>query len=258
MKMKEIAELIERFAPASLAYGWDNVGLLAGSPEKEVGRVLTALDTNLSTVYEAIENKCDAIISHHPVFFGGIKRIDYSSNDGRLAELLIKNDIAVYAAHTNMDTAEHGINAVLAKIFGLSDVKILEYHTESTNVGLGRYGILNTPVTFGDLCNITKEKLHTPCVRAAGDFEKNIKTLCVASGSCSESIETALRKGCDAVITGDMKYHEMIDYFEKGLCVLDAGHYPTEVIVTDIFADILKNADLEIIKSKQKDIFNFV
>lgn len=258
MKIKEIAQLIEDFAPTSLAYGWDNVGLLAGSPEKEVGRVLVALDTNLSTVYEAIENKCGAIISHHPIFFGGIKRIDYSSNDGKLAKLLIKNDIAVYASHTNMDTAEHGINAALADLFGLSEVKILEYHTENTNVGLGRYGILSEPVTFGELCGIAKEKLHTPYVRAAGDFEKIIKKLCVASGSCSESVETAIRKGCDAVITGDMKYHEMTDYFEKGICVIDAGHYPTEFLVTDIFADILKNTGLEIIKSKQKDIFTFI
>lgn len=258
MKVKEIAELIENFAPTNLAYSWDNVGLLVGDNEKNVNRVLVALDTNLSTVQEAIAHKCDMIISHHPILFGGIKRINYSTNDGKLLEQLIKNDITTYAAHTNMDTAKHGINARLAEMFELSDVKILEYHTEDTSVGLGRYGILNTSMTFEELCDITKKKLNTPCIRVAGDMHKKIKALCVASGSCSESIETALKNGCDAVITGDMKYHDMIDYYEKGICIIDAGHYPTEFIVTDIFEEILKTTDLEIIKSKAKDIFNFV
>ena len=92
----------------------------------------------------------------------------------------------------------------------------------------------------------------------SGDFEKNINTVAVASGSCSEIIPLAYEKGADVIITGDMKYHNMIDMTELGICVIDAGHYPTEICVMDIFEDILKDTDIEIIKSENKDIFKLV
>ena len=95
-------------------------------------------------------------------------------------------------------------------------------------------------------------------MRVSGDFEKDINTVAVASGSCSEIIPLAFEKGADVIITGDMKYHNMIDMTELGICVIDAGHYPTEICVMDIFEDILKDNDIEIIKSENKDIFKLV
>ena len=258
MKVKQIAELMEKYTPARLAYDWDNVGLLVGNGENEVKKIMITLDTNLETVREAAENGCDMILSHHPIMFRGIKRLDLTSPTGKMMEILIKNDISVFAAHTNMDTAKIGINAYLAELFGLENIKILEQHTDDIEAGLGRYGDFKNEITLDELCKITKEKLNTPFVRAAGASEKKIKTLCVASGSCSECIETAIKCGCDAVITGDMKYHEMIDYSECGIAVIDAGHYPTEIIVTDIFEKILEelgNDKPQIIKSTERDIF---
>lgn len=258
MKLRKIAELIEKTAPKELAYHWDNVGLLVGSYEKDVKKALITLDTNLSTVREAAENNCDMIISHHPILFGGIKRVDVDTPVGEMLNILIKNDISVYAAHTNMDTAENGINSRLAELFGICEPKILEFHTERSDAGLGRYGRLKNPITFAQLCGLTKQLLKTPSLRAAGDMDKEIKSLCVASGSCSEAVETAIKKECDAIITGDMKYHETIDYTEQGMCIIDAGHYPTETIVMDIFADILSETGLELIKSRNEDIFKFI
>ena len=95
-------------------------------------------------------------------------------------------------------------------------------------------------------------------MRVSGNFEKDINTVAVASGSCSEIIPIAFEKGADVIITGDMKYHNMIDMTELGICVIDAGHYPTEICVMDIFEDILKDNDIEIIKSENKDIFKLV
>lgn len=258
MKVKEIAALIEREAPRDLAYDWDNVGLLIGSGESEVKKIFITLDVNLATAKEAAAAGCDMIVSHHPILFRGIKRIDYDTPCGEMLRILIENKISVYAAHTNMDTAPGGINFRLAEIFGLEDVKILEYHTDSTDAGLGRYGRLKKALTADELCQTIKEKLHTPSVRAAGDMNKEIKSLCVASGSCSESIETAIAKGCDAVITGDLRYHETMDFAEQGIFIIDAGHYPTEIMVTDIFEEILSESGVETVKSKNKDTFRFV
>lgn len=257
MKTDEIVKLIENFCPSRLAYEWDNVGLLCGDGEKDIQTVFVTLDTNVKTVQEAIDAGADMIISHHPILFSPINRIDYTTPTGKMLYLLIKHDIPLLAAHTNMDTARGGINDRLAKIFKLTDVKILEQHTDDETAGLGRIGALPGPVMFYEFAKLCGEYLNTT-VRASGDFNKLIKTIAVASGSCSEVIPAAIAKGADAIVTGDMKYHNTLDMTENGICIVDAGHYPTEICVMDIFEDILKHTNLKIIKSKHMDIFKFI
>lgn len=258
MKAIDIIEKIEKICPKNLSYSWDNVGLLCGDENKEVKTVLVTLDTNVSVVKEAINSRADMIVSHHPILLGGIKRIDYSTPTGEIIKLLIENNIPLFAAHTNMDTAKGGINDALAELFKLNNIKILEQHTENTEAGLGRYGKFKTSIKLSELAEKTKELLNTPHVRVSGNLNNKISTLAVASGSCSEIIPLAKSLGCDAIITGDMKYHNAIDNAESGICIIDAGHYPTETIVMDIFENILKDTDVKIIKSKNKDIFQFV
>ena len=253
MKAYEIASIIEKEAPLSLAYSWDNVGILCGDSEKEIKKALLTLDVNEFTVNEAIQNNCDMIISHHPILLGGIKRIDFSTSDGRMLKNLIKNEIVVFSAHTNMDTAKNGINTVLADLFELTDAKILEENGEET--GLGRYGNLQKSVSLDEFCETVKTKLNTPHIRVCGDLKAKIKTVAVASGSCSDIIPLAKEKGCDVIITADMKYHNAMDSVFSGISVIDAGHYPTEIIVMDIFEKLLKNTEIETIKSQNKDIF---
>ena len=257
MRAKEIIKIIENFCPENLAYEWDNVGLLCGDGEKEVKNVFVTLDTNLTTVQEAISKNADMIVSHHPILLGGIKRINYSTAEGQMIKLLIENDIPVFAAHTNMDTAKGGINDKLAEMFNLTDVEILEQHTPDPNVGLGRIGKIKNPAAFSEFSKICSKILKTP-VRISGDENKIINTVAVASGSCSEIIPLASEKGADAIITGDLKYHNTMDMTYLDICIIDAGHYPTEICVMDIFEDILKDKNLNLIKSENKDIFKFV
>lgn len=257
MKAKEIVKIIESFCPENLAYEWDNVGLLMGDGEKKVKKVFVTLDTNLTTVKEAISKNADMIVSHHPILLGGIKRIDYSTADGQMIKLLIENNIPVLAAHTNMDTAKGGINDKLAEIFELSEVDILEHHTDDPSAGLGRIGKLKKQIKFSEFAEKCSKLLNTP-VRSAGDENKQISTVAVASGSCSDIIPLASQKGADAIVTGDLKYHNTMDMTYLDICIVDAGHYPTEICVMDIFEDILKNTELEIIQSENKDIFKFV
>ena len=147
MKAKEIIKIIENVCPERLAYSWDNVGLLCGDENKDVKKVFVTLDTNINTVKEAISKNADMIVSHHPILLDGIKRIDYSTSVGQMLKLLIENNIPLFAAHTNMDTAKGGINDKLAEIFELTDVKILDQHTDDSSAGLGRYGRLEK--TYG-------------------------------------------------------------------------------------------------------------
>lgn len=257
MKAKEIIKIIENFCPENLAYDWDNVGLLCGDGEKEVKSVFVTLDTNLTTVKEAVSKNADMIVSHHPILLSGIKKIDYTVAEGQMIKILIENNIPVFAAHTNMDTARGGINDVLAKMFDLSDVGIIDCHTDDQTAGLGRIGKLKTETTFSEFSKKCASILNSP-VRAAGDNNKIIKTVAVASGSCSEIIPLAKEKGADVIVTGDLKYHNTMDMTYLDICIIDAGHYPTEICVMDIFSDILKDTGLNIIKSENKDIFNFV
>ena len=252
MKLKNIAEIIENEFPLDTAYEWDNCGILLGDGEREIKRVLLSLDVNDSVLKEAQAAGADLILSHHPILFNGIKRITAETPDGALLLNLTKSNIAVYAAHTNCDVGKNGINARLAAVFGLCGTEFLEEN------GLGRIGNLENPVSFCDFVAFAKKVLKTPCVRICGDKTASVRRVAVASGACSESIPTAVKKGADVIITADMKYHEMITALELGICVIDAGHYPTEILVLDIFEEILKDRGLTLIKSKNPDIFEFV
>lgn len=258
MKVYEILEILNDFAPPSLAYEWDNVGLLCGDAQKEIKKAMVTLDTDYKIVREARENGCELILSHHPILFSGIKKIDYTSPDGLLIRELVESGIALIAAHTNMDTAERGINYELAKRLGLKNTRILEQHTQDPCCGLGRVGELEHIITLDEFARTVKTVLDTPYVRVCGDSGKKLLTAAVASGSCSEVIPTARAMGCDVIVTGDMKYHESIDAVNSGIAIIDAGHYPTEKLVTEIFKSIIEPQGIEVYVSKNPDIFRFV
>ncbi len=258
IKAKDIIAAIERKAPLDLAYDWDNPGLLCGCAEKEVSKVLLTLDANVVTAEEAVKKGADMIVSHHPVFFSPLKRIDTSTAEGRMIEILIKNDITLYAAHTNLDTAPEGINAALADMFEFWNTDIIERHTPRMDAGLGRIGDLPESITLAELAEKVKRVLHTPFVRVSGDPKRVIHRAAVGSGSCSELIPEARRLGADVMITGDMKYHNAIDGVLDGICIIDAGHYPTETVAMDLFEDWLSETGVETVKSEWKDIFEAI
>lgn len=258
MTVNDILNKIEEFAPPALAYSWDNVGLLVGSGKREVKRVLIALDADLSVIAEAIDKKCDLIVSHHPMFFKGVKRILSDNAQGMEIELLIKNDISVIAAHTNMDCTKGGINDRLAELFELENVEVLDENPAFPGCGLGRIGDLKKATDIGSLAVDTKMALGIDNVRVAGSPRTKIERIAVAGGSCSEVIPLAAAKGCQAIITGDMKYHETMDAANSGICVIDAGHYGTEKNVIEIFERILEPLGVELVKSYRTDVFVFI
>ncbi len=249
MILSEIIKIIETAFPKELACSWDNVGLLVGEINRDIKKILLTLDVTEGTVAEAVDCGANLIVSHHPVMFAGIKSITDETSEGRLLLTAIKNNVAVYAAHTNCDIAEEGTNSYLAELFELRDVEALEED------GIGRVGTLNKSITLEAFAEIVKKKLNTPKVRVCGDMKRKIRKVAIGSGACSDSIPTAVLKRADVMLTADMKYHEMLDADALGICVIDAGHYPTEIAVIDIFEKLLSETGTELIKSKNKDIF---
>ncbi|MGL6173558.1 MAG: Nif3-like dinuclear metal center hexameric protein [Cellulosilyticaceae bacterium] len=124
--LEEIISRLEVLAPTYLAEKWDNVGLLVGSKKQPIKKILCALDINLAVVKEAISNEVDCIITHHPFIFKPLNKLDFDTPKGKLIQLLIQNNIAVYSMHTNWDIAQGGINDLLSSAFGIEEAKPLE------------------------------------------------------------------------------------------------------------------------------------
>ncbi len=126
MKVKEITSFMESIAPLSLQESYDNAGLLVGSPDDEVNKVLITLDVTEAVMEEAVQGDFDMILAHHPVIFGGLKKINGKNLVERVVIQAIKNDIVLYAAHTNLDSVENGVSGVLGKRLGLNNLKVLK------------------------------------------------------------------------------------------------------------------------------------
>ena len=252
MILKDIIARLETAFPTESAMEWDNVGLLLGDAKRDIKKVILTLDITYDVVRQAAEAGAELILSHHPIIFAPVKRITPDTEIGKILLFAAENRICIYSAHTNCDVAKSGINARLAEIFGLKNPEPLE---ES---GLGRIGDLESTISFADFAKLTCEKLETPHVRVCGDDNRGIKRVALGSGACADCIPKAVLMGADVMVTADMKYHEMLDADASGICVVDAGHYPTEIIVRDIFADILKNCGLTLIKAESADVFRFL
>lgn len=257
MKLQNIMNIIEENYPLALAYEWDNPGLILGRKEQNVKKCVVTLDVTEEILNQAIKENADLIISHHPIIFSGIKKIN---SDDKIGEILLKaaeNKIALYAAHTNMDTAQNGINTKLAEMFSLKDAEIIEPNSDFQGCGLGIAGKI-FPISLAEFLIFVKKILNAEFIRYSGLESQIISSVAIGSGSCSELIPHAIKMGMDTIITGDLKYHTALDYSNKHFSVIDAGHFLTEQIVRDMFIDILKGTDIEIIKSTQKDIFKII
>lgn len=252
MKINEIEKIIEEHFPKETAYEWDNPGLLAGRHGAEIQTVLLTLDVTPSAVSAAKECGAELILAHHPILFGGTKSLTDGTLGGKMLLDLAESGICVYAAHTNCDVGKNGINGYLARLFGLKEVEYLEEN------GLGRVGNLPKSRTLAEFAEEVKERLGTPCVRVGGDLKRIVNRVAIGSGACADCIGTAKKAGADVMITGDVKYHEMLDAVTDGMCVIDAGHYPTEAVVTEVFEEILKDTGLKLVKFKQGDVFKYV
>lgn len=229
MFVKDIIALTEKIAPPALAEGWDNVGLLAGDRNAEVKKILFALDATDAVIDEAIAINADMIITHHPLIFKGVNAVNTDTALGRRIIRLIKNNISVYSAHTNFDIAEGGTNSVLANLIGLENTEGLIPSGESF---LGKVGDLPQPMTLSALSKLLMTKLNAPALNVSGSADKEIKRvgLCTGSGAGRNLMLAAKNKGCDAYITGDVKYHDAQFAADLDIALIDATHYYTEAI----------------------------
>ncbi|KOA21219.1 putative GTP cyclohydrolase 1 type 2 [Clostridium homopropionicum DSM 5847] len=232
LKVKDIKNIIEGFAPVRLKESYDNVGLMVGDLDAEVTSILIALDCTLEVIEEAIAKKCSLIITHHPLLFIKPSTITTETLTGKKVIQLIKNNINLYSAHTNLDSVEGGINDSLMKILGFEQYDIIEIskniNSQEEKSGIGRIAVLNKPTTLLELSKKIKETLELPFVRYSGKESLEINKVAIINGSGQDYFHLAKKLGVDCIITGDTTYHYVSDFREEGIGIIDAGHFGTE------------------------------
>jgi dinuclear metal center YbgI/SA1388 family protein len=232
-EVRDILRAMELWAPYGLCEEGDNCGLLAGNSGAPVEKVLVALDATGEVINEAREKGAQMIVTHHPVGLGW-KNITDSTAEGRRILLLAGYGIAAVCMHTNLDSAENGVNDELARILGLPEPwEVLKETGRSESgrpLGLGRAAKLLNPEPLGDFALGVKEKLGSGVVRLY-DAGRDVRYIAVSSGSGSADFQEAVSRGCDTFVTGDVKYHTFLEAREMGINLIDAGHFPTEHIV---------------------------
>lgn len=264
MKCQRIMDMLEALAPRRLAEDWDNPGLLAGSPCQEVRKVMTCLDVGIAAVESAIEQEVDMIVAHHPMIFKGVRHLRTDLYDGRMFKLLLSHNIAVYAAHTNLDIAKGGVNDVLAGAVGLERLEPFVITDAEGKASLGRIGYLPEEKTLDEFADMVKEGLDIECLRLVRGNARKVRKVALCSGAGAEFIARAAFKGADVYLTGDVKYHDAQRAVQQGISVIDAGHFGTEFPIVQALADYLRQEsdrigqELVVITDKvSKDFFEF-
>lgn len=260
--VNEILTYIESLAPRYMKMDWDNVGLLCGRREKAVAKILVALDPFRNAIEEALEEKADLIVTHHPLIFRNpLMAVNEDTEAGRCVLTLIEHGIAAINAHTNLDLAPGGINDVLAQTLALSHIAVVNPQgadAQGKPYGLLRCGTVEEQSLETFLAHV-KKALHCDGLRYV-DSGKPVRKVAVGGGSCADEMWEALDAGCDTFVTADVKYNQFRTAYENGLNLIDAGHFHTENPTMPILTAQLQAAFPEIqvkLSEKHSDCMKF-
>lgn len=236
MRVRDITDVIEAFAPLSIQEKWDNSGLCIGSPDQEVRGVMVGFDCTPELVDETIAAGADMIITHHPLIFSGVKKISPDDPVGSAIMKAVSAGIAVYAAHTTADKVLDGVSGAMARRLGLSDVSVLDVDGDGT--GLGAVGDLPSAVTAAQAVEMVKKAFSLKMVRCSRLIDAPVRRIAMCGGSGSSLIEAAKASGAQLYLCGDISYHH---FFTSGdFMLMDIGHFESEVDIVSILFSILR------------------
>jgi dinuclear metal center YbgI/SA1388 family protein len=250
MKVKDITDVIEEFAPLSIQEDWDNSGLCIGSPQSEVHSVLLGFDCTEALVDEAIQSGSDMIVTHHPLLFNGLKKISSDDPVGAAVIKAVSAGISVYAAHTTADKVMAGVSGAMARTLGLEDVSILDEdgvicpkgdigtQSERKGVGLGVVGNFPHPMSSEEAVRFVKERFNLKAMRTSRPLDIPISRVAMCGGAGSSLIGKAMESGAQLYLCGDVSYHHF--FTPKDFMIMDIGHYESEVEIVDILFSLLK------------------
>lgn len=240
-KVAQIAEIIEDFAPVSLQESYDNSGLQVGDPSMEVSGILICLDVTEDILQEAVGRSCNMIVTHHPLIFKGLKNLTGRDAVQRIAMRALREGVAIYSAHTNLDAAWDGVSHEMAHMLGLRDLKVLDPSDPAAQTGIGVIGNCG-PVPRMEFLRKVKETFNVKALRySSATPGLVIKTVALCGGSGASLIPRAIALGADAIVTGDVKYHDFTG-FGLDILIADIGHYESELCSAKILSRIIRDA----------------
>jgi len=263
VKIREVIDALEHYAPLPLQEGYDNAGLQVGLTEAvEMSGALLCLDVTEAVVEEAVRKGCNLIVSHHPLIFRKLSRISDENYVQRTVRKAIKNDITIVSMHTNMDAAAGGVNFKIAEKLGLKNVQFFggEKEVDGVKGGSGVIGEISDEdilkaaqagrlsdevkehfaegIAADDLVLLIRERFGVECVQCNQLLRHPIRKVALCGGSGSFLLGDAIAAGADAFITGEMSYHEYFGHEQEiQICVI--GHYQSEQFTSEIFRSII-------------------
>lgn len=237
----DISSFLESVAPLDLQEAYDNSGLLIGSPDEEVKGIVICLDCTEEVIDEAVRKGCNLVISHHPAIFYGLKRITGQNPTERLVQKAIREEVAVYAIHTNLDNVLlNGVNQRIARQLGMEIDGILRPKEGSFETGAGIIAYFPEAMAEVSFLQLLKDRMQAEVIRHTRLKGKAIQRVAICGGSGSFLLEDAFRSGVDALVTADYKYHGFFDADGK-LLVCDIGHYESEQYTINLLQELISS-----------------
>jgi dinuclear metal center YbgI/SA1388 family protein len=229
--VKQITDLLYKWAPPELAAPWDNVGLQIGDVSQHVSSVLLSLDVDTECLTQLDVDNYDLVITHHPIFFKPIKQVLFDSDMGAILETFLKLKVSLLSLHTNLDAAEGGVNDALIGSYGITP------HTGTilSRDGFGKWFDMQ-PAPLQDYIDLM------PCTVQGFTAERNVSRIGFCGGSGHGLIQDAVRENCDVFITGEITYHDHVYAEMHNLTVLTLGHKESEVLVLPVIRERLLDA----------------
>lgn len=243
MKVKDIYNYLNELSPFELQEKWDNSGLLVGSMEDEIKEVHISIDLDEALVDQIEPNSL--IITHHPLIFSGLKRVNYDSYTTKILKQLIKKDIVLISMHTNIDKT-HLNKYVINEVLGFDILNSEEFISYS-----------NVNMKFEDLVKYISTKLNLKTTKAVkcSDAIKKVAIVTGAGMSLLGEVQA------DCFLTGDIKYHDAMEAKARGISLIDIRHYESErffsELLESLLSEYLKKNELKAIITASKNPFEF-
>ncbi len=245
MKVIELLDYLNQWAPLQYQESYDNSGHLVGNEQDQIESVLVSLDVTEDVIDEAITLDANVIVSHHPIIFSGLKSLTGKNYVQRIVQKAIKNNINLIAIHTNLDNVYYnGVNTYLAGILNLKNVCILksksEFSDEGQEIGSGAIGLLPESMDEEQFLIKMKSHLKLKTIKHTNFLNKKIKKVALCGGSGRFLLSEAIKQGAELFISSDFKYHEFFDA-DNQIVIADIGHFESEQHTIKMIHEILTN-----------------
>ena len=247
VRVQDVIDALEDFAPLPLQESYDNAGLQVGLTGAEVSGALLCLDVTEEVIAEALELGCNMIVSHHPLIFRGLKHLTDEDTVQRCVRMALQNDIAIYSAHTNLDSAIDGVNYMMAERLGLVDVVLLQPRQVSVGVGAQARSVQAGSGVIGYLpdgedslvfLQRVKQAFGVECLMHNELLSRPVHSVAICGGAGDFLLLEALNLQADAFLTGEMHYHQYFGH-DGQIQIGVLGHYQSEQYTMDIFNSVI-------------------